>query len=249
MPSTSLSNLSSSKLARNIFVGMVLGLIVGLILHALPDVQSAWAQTYLTQGILSLGALLFLTSIKIIVVPLIAVSLMYAMTRLGRGAHIGRLGLKTISLYLFTSIFAIVLAMVFATLFNLGQGLEIPAQLLQEKPLGPSLEQFITGFIPKPILDVLMGRQLIALIVLSLGLGFAINYMGQVGVALAQKIEKLNEIILHILIVMIRFTPYGVFCFLASPAVGVGINHTYYSCAGDPASFIRSHHDWVQCGA
>ncbi len=223
MPYTSLSNVSSHTLARNIFVGMVLGVILGLIVHELPQPEMAWAHTYITQGILSLGALLFITSIKIIVVPMIAVSLMYAMTRLGRGRHIGRLGFKTISLYLFTSLLAIGLAMFFATVFKLGMGLEIPTELLQEKPLGPTLEQWVTQFIPKSVLDMLMGRQLISLIAVSLIVGFAINYMGKVGAQLAQKIEKLNEIILHILMVMIRFTPFGVFCLTAQSFAYSGV--------------------------
>ena len=72
---------------------MLLGFGLGLILYLIPYAQYPWVNQYITQGVLAMGSMIFITSIKLLVVPMIAISLMYAMTRLDI-THVGRLGLK-----------------------------------------------------------------------------------------------------------------------------------------------------------
>lgn len=206
---------NSSTFARNIFIAMFLGLGLGLFLHTLPPADLPWVNQYITQGALALGSLIFITSIKLLVVPMIAISLMYAMTRLGDMRQIGRVGFKTLGLYFLTSIFAIVLAMFFASLFHLGSGVEIPAQILQEKPKAWPIFQVFTQYIPQSILDVIMGRKLLTLIIVSLFIGYLLNHVGQYRKRCVAFVEKLNNGIIKVLVVMLHFTPYGVFCLTA----------------------------------
>jgi len=107
------ATISSTKLTRNILIAMLLGLSLGLWLHGIPQAEYAWVDIYITQGALALGSGLFITSIKLLVVPMIAVSLIYAMSRLGDAKNIGRLGFKTIILHFLTSLLAVMLAMFF----------------------------------------------------------------------------------------------------------------------------------------
>lgn len=222
MTQKALQVLSSMQLARNVFVAMLLGFSLGLVLYFLPNVQYPWVNVYITQGLLAIGSMVFITSIKLLVVPMIAVSLMYAMTRLDI-THVGRLGLKTLSLYFFTSILAIVLAMLFAILFQLGHGLEISSQVFVPAKDNFAFGQWIAEVIPKPLLDVIMGRKLIMLIIVSISVGYALHYFGHIGWRLVRGVEKLHEGLLRVLTVLIYFTPMGVFCLTAQSFAYFGV--------------------------
>lgn len=211
-----------TQLARNVLIAMGLGLGLGLFLYFIPQAQYPWVNTYITQGVLAIGSMVFITSIKLLVVPLIAVSLMYAMTRLDI-THVGRLGFKTLSLYLATSVLAIVLAMFFAVVFHLGEGLEVADYILPSQKSGLAIGQFFADNIPKPILDVIMGRKLIGLIVVSIVIGFLLHFMGQIGERLTRGVEKLNAVIMRILVILIYFTPLGVFCLTAQSFAYFGL--------------------------
>jgi Na+/H+-dicarboxylate symporter len=209
-------------LARNVLIAMLLGFGLGLALYFIPPTQYPWVNEYITQGVLAIGSMLFITSIKLLVVPLIAVSLMYAMTRL-EISHVGRLGLKTLTLYLFTSVLAIVLAMFFAVVFKLGEGLEVSEYIVSPHKPGLAIGQFFADIIPKPILDVIMGRKLIGLIVVSLILGFALHFLGPLGERLTRGVEKLNAGLMRVLVVLMYFTPVGVFCLTAQSFAYFGL--------------------------
>ena len=215
-------SISSTRLARHVFIAMLLGFGLGLILYLIPYAQYPWVNQYITQGVLAMGSMIFITSIKLLVVPMIAISLMYAMTRLDI-THVGRLGFKTLSLYFLTSVLAIVLAMFFATVFQLGQGLDISSTVLQPPKTGIAIGAFFAEIIPKPILDVIMGRKLIALICVALILGYALHFMGTLGQRLTLGVEKLNVGLLRVLTVLIYFTPLGVFCLTAQSFAYFGL--------------------------
>ncbi|MFA6037568.1 MAG: dicarboxylate/amino acid:cation symporter [Legionellales bacterium] len=211
-----------TQLARNVLIAMLLGFSLGLVLYFIPETQYPWVNAYITQGVLAIGSMLFITSIKLLVVPLIAVSLMYAMTRLDL-THVGRLSFKTLSLYLLTSVLAIVLAIFFASVFQLGHGLEMSEQVFAPQKSGAMIGQFFADLIPKPILDVIMGRKLIALIIVSLIVGYALHFMGQLGKQLTHGVEKLNAGILRLLTILIYLTPVGVFCLTAQSFAYFGL--------------------------
>lgn len=212
-----------TQLARNVLIAMGLGFGLGLLLYFIPQAQYPWVSTYITQGVLAIGSMLFITSIKLLVVPLIAVSLMYAMTRLDI-TDVGRLGFKTLSLYLITSVLAIVLAMFFAVVFHLGEGLAVADYILPSQKSGLAIGQFFAEIIPKPILDVIMGRKLIGLIIVSILIGFSLHFLGHLGARLTRLVEKLNTGIMRILVVLIYFTPLGVLCLTAQSFAYFGLD-------------------------
>ena len=113
--------------------------------------------------------------------------------------------------------------MFFATVFQLGQGLDISSTVLQPPKTGIAIGAFFAEIIPKPILDVIMGRKLIALICVALILGYALHFMGTLGQRLTLGVEKLNVGLLRVLTVLIYFTPLGVFCLTAQSFAYFGL--------------------------
>ena len=141
------------KLTRNIVLGMTLGILLGSIIFSFGFSDDHLLMVYVVDGLLDIGGKVFVISLKLLVVPLVFVSLACGASNLGDSASMGRIGIKTIGLYLMTTAVAITLALLAATLINPGQGINLTsdAQFLANE--SPSLKQVIINIFPSnPIL-------------------------------------------------------------------------------------------------
>ncbi len=89
------------QLHWQIFISMVLGLVIGSIL----DHDSIFYSIVITFGII------FIKLLKMITIPLIFTSILTGITSISNFNQLGRIGLKTISYYLLTSLFAIIIGL------------------------------------------------------------------------------------------------------------------------------------------
>ncbi|WP_291635598.1 cation:dicarboxylase symporter family transporter, partial [Clostridium sp.] len=105
------------KLTTKIFIGLILGIVVGLLLQGSPEI----AQTYIKP----VGTL-FLNLIKMIIVPLVFSSLIVGAASIGDPKTLGRIGGKTVIYYLFTTAIAVTIGLALGTVMNPGAGLVIP---------------------------------------------------------------------------------------------------------------------------
>ena len=125
------------KLTRNIVVGMILGILLGSIVFSIGLSDEHPIMVYLVDGILDIGGKVFVISLKLLVVPLVFVSLACGASNLGDTAGMGRIGGKTIGLYLLTTAIAISLALLAATLINPGKDINLSSNaqfLASESP-------------------------------------------------------------------------------------------------------------------
>ena len=70
---------------------------------------------------------LFLNAIKMLIVPLVFVSLVAGITSMQDSAKLGRISLKTIAIYLVTTAFAVSIGLLFGALFSPGEGMNMVA--------------------------------------------------------------------------------------------------------------------------
>ena len=89
------------QLHWQIFISMLLGLVIGSIL----DHDSIFYSIVITFGII------FIKLLKMITIPLIFTSILTGITSISNFNQLGRIGLKTISYYLLTSLFAIIIGL------------------------------------------------------------------------------------------------------------------------------------------
>ena len=94
------------NLTVRILIGMAAGVVVGLAVQAFTS-DDHWIQTVLVQDVFDAGGKVFIASLRLMVVPLVLVSLVCGSSSLVDGASMGRLGGKSIGLYLFTTAVAI----------------------------------------------------------------------------------------------------------------------------------------------
>ena len=193
------------KLWQKILIGMVLGVLAGI---AFGD-SIAFLKP--------LGDI-FISLLKLAAVPLVLTSIIYGITSLSDMKTLGRIGIKTISLYLITTCFAISFGLAFAHLIEPGKAGGVMENITSENfetPEKPDLGQVFTDIFPSNIFFSLSQGEFLQIIVFAILFGIALNMAGGQGRkiiefnnALMTAFEKLVQIILN-------FAPIGVFALIA----------------------------------
>ena len=213
------------SLTSRIVIGMLAGIAVGIffqfILAGAEERQlsllglSIPLRAFFVDGIFHIGGEIFIASLRMLVVPLVFVSLVCGTCSLSDTSKLGRLGGKSIGLYLITTALAISLAMALALLTGPGVGVELQAESTFDVSAAPSLAQvFINIFPTNPIQSMASGNML-QIIVFALLFGIAMALTGKAGERLAGIFNDLNEVILRLVTILMNLAPYGVFFLLA----------------------------------
>ena len=113
-----------------ILTGMGAGLVYGLVLNYAGI--SGTAREWVIDGVLYAGGEIFLATLKLLVVPLVFVSLVCGTASINDIAKLGRVGGKTLALYLTTTAIAITLALMAAVLVEPGDGFALTTNLTYE---------------------------------------------------------------------------------------------------------------------
>ncbi len=205
-----------SKLTRNIVIGMVAGILLGSVIHALSPAEDSFFWLLIVDGALDVGGKVFIISLKLLVVPLVFVSLACGASSLGSGGSMGRIGLKTLGLYLFTTAMAITLALTVATIVDPGAGMDRTSDTEFVAKESPSLKQVIINIFPSNPLKAMAEGNMLQVIVFAILVGVAISKCGDVGQRIRESLNDWNEVIMMMVMMLMTVAPYGVFCLLIS---------------------------------
>ncbi len=141
------ANKQPMSLTARVLIGMVLGIVTGLIVsNFLADIKLI--NDYLVHGLFDVGGKIFIASLKMLVVPLVFVSLVCGTSSLKDISTLGRLGGKTLGLYLATTAVAITIAIGMALLFQPGSGADLTAASSFQAKDAPSLGDVLIGMFP-----------------------------------------------------------------------------------------------------
>ncbi len=213
------------SLTTRIFIGMFAGIFTGILLQALADdsgdlrfsIFSMELSTYgiFVEGIFSTIGTIFVNSLKMLVVPLVFVSLVLGTSSLSDPAKLGRLGIKSVGLYIFTTAIAITLAMTAALIVQPGEGLNLTTESNYVAKEAPGLSQVIIDMFPtNPIASMAEGNML-QIIVFAVLFGIAMAMSGDAGKRLTGIFEDVNDVIMRLVTLIMNLAPYGVFVLLA----------------------------------
>jgi Na+/H+-dicarboxylate symporter len=202
------------SLTVRILFGMFTGLFLGVVLN--------WAGTegpigtYLVGGLFYIGGEIFLASLKLLVVPLVFVSLVCGTASLDDIAKLGRVGGKTLSLYLMTTAMAITLALTAALIVRPGAGFELQPDVSFVAQETPSLVETIINLFPSNPVRAMAEGNMLQIIVFAGLLGLAITMAGDTGKRVLALFSDLNEVVMRLVMLVMHFAPYGVFCLVAT---------------------------------
>ncbi|MCL3781951.1 dicarboxylate/amino acid:cation symporter [Prolixibacteraceae bacterium JC049] len=156
---------------------------------------------------------LFLKALKMVIVPLIFSSIASGITSMGNGGQLGRLGLKTFSYYLTTSIFAIVTGLIFVNLIQPGVGADLG---LSQKVEGLATEQLtfqqtLMNIIPANIFEAMAKGQILPVIFFAILLGyFTTKLKNENKQTLTSLFDSFFDVMMKITHFIILFTPFGI---------------------------------------
>ncbi|MCD8546940.1 MAG: dicarboxylate/amino acid:cation symporter [Aeromonadaceae bacterium] len=203
-----------TKLTIRIVLGMIAGILVGVLLRQLTA-DSTFVNDYLINGLFNIVGQIFVTSLKMLVVPLVFVSLVCGSSSLKDTSRLGRLGVKTLLLYLATTALAVALAIFVAQLVSPGAGMHLSAALSFDVKQAPSLAEVLVDLFPSNPIQAMAEGKMLQIIVFALLVGVAIAISGEAGERVAGLFNDLNVVIMKLVTIMMNIAPYGVFCLLA----------------------------------
>ena len=199
---------------QKILAATGIGVIVGIVLSNIggPEMP-AWE--FLVNGVFFVVGRIFVSLLQMMVVPLVLVSLVCGVTSLGDIRALGRVGGKTLGLYLLTTAVALTLALSLAALVGPGEGFELAGSEAYELRNPPPLSQVLIDMFPSNPIRSLAEGQMLQIIVFALFLGFALTRAGEAGQRIVHIFEDFNEVIMRMVLLVIRTAPIGVFALIA----------------------------------
>jgi Na+/H+-dicarboxylate symporter len=213
------------SLTNKILLGMVLGVLVGVmfnLLLGLDETQTTattaygqWIQVFVINGVLDAIGQIFVASLKLLVVPLVFVSLVCGAASLGGHSRMGALATKTLVLYLLTTALAIALAMGVAIIVEPGAAVDMVIANDYTAPAAPSIKDTFINIFPSNPIQAMAEGNMLQVIVFSILFGVAISRTGgEIGNSMATFFAHLNDVVLKMVMLLMQLAPYGVFCLL-----------------------------------
>jgi Na+/H+-dicarboxylate symporter len=206
----SLGFLRRMPLWQQILIGLGLGVLTGMLFKA-------------DALVLAPIGTLFLNAIKMLIVPLVFVSLVAGITAMSDSAKLGRISVKTIAIYLVTTAFAVSIGLLFGALFAPGEGMNMVASGIQETKQAPSLVQILVGLVPTNPVTAFAEGNILQIIVFAIALGVSMNLIGEKAAPAVKLFDSLAEVFYKLTDLVMRCAPIGVFALIAGVVASHGI--------------------------
>lgn len=160
----------------------------------------------------------FLRGLNMVIVPLIFCSIMTGVASVGTAENLGRLGLKTMGYYIFSTFIAIVTGFLLVQLIKPGVGADLGLQVpLEDISVGKeSFGQTLIAIVPTNIIKAMAEAHMLSIIFFAILAGFFVTRVGEKSrVLLVDVVNAILDVIMKITLFVIKFTPLGVFSIIA----------------------------------
>ncbi len=200
------------SLPIKIFIGMALGIIAGLIF------AFAHLGEFTKEWIKPIGTI-YVNLLKFLVVPVVLFSIADGVISLNDLKRVGSVGLKTFVYYMATTALAVVIGLALVNIFK-GAFTPLPSAdieaLTYEAKEAPSVMQVIVNIFPSNLVQPMVTSDMLPIIVIAICLGAGCLAAGEKGAKIANLINCGQEVVMKIMMMIISFTPIGVFCLMTN---------------------------------
>ncbi len=202
---------SEHRLLISMMIAIVAGGVSGFI----------WGETMLS--VAWMGQL-FLTALKMLIVPLVAASIITGVAGLGDVRKLGRMGGISLGYYVCTTLIAVSIGLVMANLWQPGVGVDLASGSAASKPqVGDvSMTDLILSLVYPNIVDAAANMKLLPIIVFCILLAAALSTLGERGKPVIAFFEGLNDAMMRVVEWIMLFAPVGVFALIASKLGATG---------------------------
>lgn len=201
------------SLATQIFIGLILGIIVGGIFYGSETAQS----------VLQPFGDLFLRLIKLIVVPIVLSSIIVAIAGVGDLKSVGKLGGKSLVYFIGMTLIAIAVGLVSANIFQPGSGLnmnnlsqtDISGYIdTSHEQEGKSIVDTVLHIVPTNPIQALVEGDMLAIIFFAVVLGLGIAAIGERGKTALNFFEGISHAMFYVTNLFMKYAPIGVFALI-----------------------------------
>ena len=234
--------MKSLALHWKILIGILLGVVFGFVM-----LQIQGGEAFVTSWIKPLGTI-FVKLLKLIAVPLILASLIKGISDLKDISKFASIGVKTIVIYVLTTVIAISIGLTLVNIFNPGDGVSDAtiskltetyannssvqgkiAEATRQQQSGPL--DFVVDMIPENAFSALSNNKLmLQVIFLAIFLGISLLLIGEKSAKpLKDVFDSLNDVVLKMVDLIMLTAPYAVFALLANVVVSSGDPELLYA--------------------
>lgn len=161
---------------------------------------------------------IFLRALNMIIIPLIFCSITTGVASVGSSGNLGRLGLKTMGYYVFSTLAAIITGFVLVKTIKPGIGADLGFKVPLEE-ISVASESFgrtLINIVPTNIFEAMMEGQMLSIIFFAILLGYFMTTINKKPkFVLLDFFEAFLDVIMQITLFIIKFTPLGIFSITA----------------------------------
>jgi Na+/H+-dicarboxylate symporter len=202
-----------SNLTTQILIAMILGAILGIIIHNGTSGESAKEfSTYI-----KMLATIFIRLVQMIIAPLVFTTLVVGIAKLGDIKAVGRIGGKALGWFFTASFISLLIGMFWVNVLQPGIGLNLSdvdlatASEVTEKTSNFSAQNFIEHIIPKSIVEAMATNEILQIVIFSIFFGLAAAAIGEQAKPVVKALDKTSHIVLKMVNYVMKFAPLGVF--------------------------------------
>lgn len=202
-----------SNLTTQILIAMVLGALLGIVIHNTISVEAGLAFS----NKIKVLATVFIRLVQMIISPLVFTTLVVGIAKLGNVNAVGRIGGKALAWFFTASFISLLLGMFFVNYLEPGVGLNLTnvdltsASEVAAKTKSISFDNFIEHIVPKSIFEAMATNEILQIVVFSIFFGLAAASIGDYVKPVINAMEKFSHIILKMVNYVMKFAPIGVF--------------------------------------
>jgi Na+/H+-dicarboxylate symporter len=212
----------SLSLTQQIFVGLLLGVIVGALIHKLDADPKHKEEVIQWVRVLSR---IFISLVKVIIAPLLFSTLVVGIAGAGSLKTVGRIGLKAIIYFEIVTTLALFIGLGAVNLTRPGEGVNLPseqsaeAQAIAANSKKMTAQDHVVNIFPTSLIKSMADNDVLQLVVFSLIFAMAVSAAGEKGKPMLAFCESLSEAMFKFTNFVMKFAPWGVG---AAMAVTVG---------------------------
>ena len=225
----------STRMLSATGIGLVLGLLIQVV-GGFPDAPLEVpfiAEINKWYGLFANG---FMDLLKMLVIPLIFVSIMRVIINMKQGENLGKLTARTLGLLLGTTAIAAMIGLVVGNLFQLGVNSQLVAGEATIREVS-SLVDTLRGLLPSNPIASMANGNVVAVVIFAAFLGLATKRQTKKYYDIVKPfidlVEAFYKIILSVAMTIIKWMPYAVIALLANTIAGRGM-----AALGEAIDFI-----------
>jgi Na+/H+-dicarboxylate symporter len=195
---------------QRVLGAMVVGVLLGLLWPA-------------ATGAIAFIGELFVRVIRMLVVPIVFISIASGVTALADPRKLGSVGARTVGMFAATTFCAVSIGMIVGLLLEPGQGAALGSAVPHALGEAKSLHDQLIGIVPVNIVQALVEGDMLAIIFFSILFGFGVILAGEAGRPMADLLQSAGQVLFQLVRIVMEITPFGVLALIAKAVADNGV--------------------------